>query len=305
MRELEYQTKVLDAFNAYLDVLNIEKAKADQVEALKAQQPDLPIPSVDFAQATWTNLKAKGNLPPSRANIPFSPRLDGCERPVPNVTFKVPTGGGKTFLAVNAVARVMGRYLNQNTGFVLWIVPNDAIYRQTLKSLKDRQHPYRQTLDRTAAGRVRILEKDDRLDARDVQGNLCVMVLMLQSANRETQDSLKMFRDRGDVHGFTPPEGDQAAHEALLNAIPNLACYDQGDGMAAWAMIKDSLGNALRIIRPVVVLDEGQKAISDLAFKTLYGFNPSIVIELSATPIDVRERGGASPRPARLREPIG
>ena len=299
MRELEYQTKVIEAFNGYLDVLKAEKEKADQVEALKAQQPDLPIPSVDFAKAAWDAMKAQGKLPPSRASIPFSDRLDGCDRPVPNVTFKVPTGGGKTFLATNAVSRVMGRYLNQNTGFVLWIVPNDAIYQQTLRSLKDRQHPYRQTLDRAAAGKVRILVKDDRLDARDVEENLCIMVLMLQSANRETQDSLKMFRDRGDVHGFTPPEGDQAAHEALVNAIPNLACYDQGDGVAAWAMVKDSLGNALRIIRPVVVLDEGQKAISDLAFKTLYGFNPSIVIELSATPIDVRERGGANPRPAR------
>lgn len=299
MRELEYQTRVLDAFNAYLDVLKAEKEKADQVEALKAAQPDLPIPSVDFAKATWEALKAKGVLPPSRADIPFSERQDGCERPVPNVTFKVPTAGGKTFLAVNAVSRVMGRYLNRNTGFVLWIVPNDAIYKQTLKNLKNRQHPYRQTLDRAAAGRVRILEKTDRLDARDVEENLCVMILMLQAANRETQESLKMFRDRGDVHGFTPPEGDQAAHEALAAAIPNLHAYDQGDGMAAWAMLKDSLGNALKIIRPVVVLDEGQKAISDLAFKTLYDFNPSIVIELSATPIDVRERGGANPRPAR------
>ncbi|WP_044043914.1 hypothetical protein [Octadecabacter antarcticus] len=53
MRELEYQTKVLDALNEYLDVLKGEKVKADAVEALKVQQPDLPIPSVDFAKATW------------------------------------------------------------------------------------------------------------------------------------------------------------------------------------------------------------------------------------------------------------
>ena len=32
-------------------------------------------------------------------------------------------------------------------------------------------------------------------------------------------------------------------------------------------MVKDSLGNALRIIRPVVVLDEGHRAISDLAYR--------------------------------------
>ena len=45
----------------------------------------------------------------------------------------------------------------------------------------------------------RIMEKTARLDARDVEENLCVMLLMLlmlQSANRRTQDSLKMFQDR-------------------------------------------------------------------------------------------------------------
>src|SRR6266478_6245463 len=99
---------------------------------------------------------------------------------------------------------VFGRYLGRNTGFVLWIVPNEAIYSQTLRHLSDRQHPYRQALDRTAAGRVQILEKADRLDARDIDNQLCVMLLMLQSANRDTQDSLKMFQDRGDVHGFFP-----------------------------------------------------------------------------------------------------
>ena len=64
-------------------------------------------------------------------------------------------------------------------------------------------------------------------------------------------------------------------------------------------MIKDSLGNALRIIRPVVVLDEGHRAISDLAFSTLYGFNPSFVLELTATPQDVQPRGGQNPREGR------
>ena len=299
MRALEYQARVLDTFNAYLDALKAHKSKADDVAKVAAQNPTLEIPIPDFAQGAWDEMKAAGKLPRSRATYPFSERFDGIGRPVPNVTLKVPTGGGKTFLAVNAVSRVMGRFQNKSTGFVLWIVPNDAIYTQTLKRLKDRQHPYRQTLDRAAAGKVKIYEKSDRLDARDVDENLCVMILMLQSANRQTQDSLKMFRDRGDVHGFTPYEGDQAAHEAMAQAIPNLDTYDQADALSPWAMIKDSLGNALRIIQPIVVLDEGQKAISDLAFKTLYGFNPSIVIELSATPIDVKAKGGKNPREAR------
>ena len=195
--------------------------------------------------------------------------MDGCSRPVPNAVLKVPTGGGKTWLAVSGISQIMGRYLNRNTGFVLWIVPNEAIYTQTLKRLKDRQHPYRQALDRSAAGRVRIMEKTDRLDARDVEANLCVMLLMLQSANRETQDSLKMFQDRGDVHGFFPPEGEQQAHRAALDRTPNLSAYE---GM--FPMVKDSLGNALRIIRPLVVLDEGHRAISDLAFRHALWLQP-------------------------------
>lgn len=294
LRELDYQKRVLETLDAYLDVLGDEKSKADKVAALVAEQPDLGIELPDYAKKAWERIAATGKLPTSRAAIPFSPRADGIGRTVPNVVFKIPTGGGKTFLAANALSRIFGRLLNLNTGFVLWIVPNEAIYSQTLKRLKDRQDPYRQVLDRAAAGRVKIMEKSDRLDARDVEGQLCVMLLMLQSANRETKDTLKMFRDRGDVAGFTPPEGDQKAHANLIKAVGNLDCYDD-----LFPMVKDSLGNALRIIRPVVVLDEGHKAVSDLAFKTLYGFNPRFVLELTATPHDVHPRGGNDPREGR------
>jgi type III restriction enzyme len=293
-RQLDYQDRVLSTLNAYLDLLKGKKKEADEIAELSATKPHPNLPLPDFASETWKALKADGKLPASRAPTPFSPRMDGCGYPVPNAVLKVPTGGGKTWLAVSAVSRIMGRYLDRNTGFVLWIVPNEAIYTQTLKHLKDRQHPYRQALDRAAAGRVRIMEKTDPLDARDVETHLCVMLLMLQSANRETQESLKMFQDRGDVHGFFPPEGEQQAHRAALDRTPNLAAYED-----MFPMVKDSLGNALRIIRPVVVLDEGHRAISDLAFRTLYGFNPCFVLELTATPQDVQPRGGKSPREGR------
>lgn len=293
-RQLDYQERVLATLDAYLDLLKEKKVRADRVAALAAQGPDLDIPIPDFTKEAWEALKATGKLPSSRAAIPFSQRLDGCGRPVPNAVLKVPTGGGKTWLAVSAVSRVMGRYLDRNTGFVLWIVPNEAIYTQTLKRLKDRQHPYRQALDRAAAGRVKIMEKVDRLDARDIESNLCVMLLMLQAANRVTQDTLKMFQDRGDVHGFFPPEGEQQAHKAAIDGTRNLDAYT---GM--FPMVKDSLGNVLRIIRPVVVMDEGHRAVSDLAYSTLYGFNPCFVLELTATPQDVQPRGGRNPRDGR------
>ncbi|MFA5520216.1 MAG: DEAD/DEAH box helicase family protein [Castellaniella sp.] len=295
-RQLDYQDRVLDALDAYLDALNEKKGRADRVAEFALREPDLALPIPDFAKEAWDILKDQGRLPGSRSAIPFSPRMDGRGRPVPDVVLKVPTGGGKTWLAVAGVSRIMGQYLRSNAGFVLWIVPNEAIYTQTLKHFKDRQHPYRQALDRAAAGadRVIIMEKTDRLDARDVESHLCVMLLMLQSSNRQNKESLKIFQDRGDVHGFFPPEGEQQAHHAAIQATPNLDAYQ---GM--FPMVKDSLGNALRLIRPVVVLDEGHKAISDLAFETLYGFNPSFVLELSATPQDVQPRGGRNPRPGR------
>jgi type III restriction enzyme len=293
-RQLDYQDRVLTTLDAYLDALKDKKARADRIAALAAQDPDLGLAVPDFVKEAWEAMKGAGKLPASRAAIPFSERLDGCNRPVPNAVLKVPTGGGKTWLAVSAVSRIMSRYLDRNTGFVLWIVPNEAIYTQTIKRLKDRQHPYRQALDRAAAGRVRIMEKTDRLDARDVGTNLCVMLLMLQSSNRENQDSLKMFQDRGDVHGFFPAEGEQQAHKAALDRTPNLSAYSD-----MFPMVKDSLGNALRIIRPVVVMDEGHRAVADLAFRTLYGFNPCFVLELTATPQDVQPKGGKTPKPGR------
>jgi type III restriction enzyme len=296
-RELAYQSKALAALEAWLERLTEERAKADQVAAVIAANPDLGIPLPDFPAKAWERLAAEKGVPGGRCH---SPRQSGDGRPVPNVTLKVPTGGGKTYLACAALSRIFGRYIGANSGMVLWIVPNEAIYSQTLKALRDRDHAYRQTLDRASANRTIILEKGDPLNHADLAANLCVMVLMLQSSNRENQDSLRLFRDRGDVHGFVPPDGEQGAHAELLKAVPNLSIYDLGDGAAAWPMVKASMGNAMRIVRPVVVMDEGQRAVSDLAFATLYGFNPSLVLELSATPKDVAERPNRAGRKANI-----
>ncbi|MGG6495406.1 UNVERIFIED_CONTAM: DEAD/DEAH box helicase family protein, partial [Bacteroidetes bacterium 56_B9] len=91
---------------------------------------------------------------------------------VPNLTLKIPTGGGKTLLAAASVSKVYGRYLSSNTGMVLWIVPNEAIYSQTKRQLSNREHPFRQILDRASAGRTKIFEKDDPLNKQDIDTHL-------------------------------------------------------------------------------------------------------------------------------------
>lgn len=301
LRDLDYQGRVLAALDAYLTALSAQKQRADKIAAANVGEddPDLIRPVPDFPKEAWAAMAAAKCLPPSRQGIPFSERLDGVGRPVPNVVFKVPTGGGKTFLGVAALSKIFGTYLGQSRGFVLWIVPNEAIYTQTKRQLVNRQHPLRQMLDVLSGNAVRILEKDDHLDARDVAQHLCVMLLMLQSGSRENKNSLRMFRDRGDVVGFFPPEGDQEAHAEALRRTPNLDIYDLAGAAYSWPQVKDSLGNALRLIRPVVIMDEGHKAVSPLAYKTLYGFNPCFVLELTATPKDVAATNGRNPNPAR------
>jgi len=280
----DYQQEVLDTFDVYLDTLVEQQLRTAELEKLSAENPKLNIPVPDYTEETWDALKELGKLPKVRASVPFSPREDGAARPVPSITFKIPTGGGKTVLAASAVSRILSKWVGRNSGFVLWIVPNEAIYSQTYRALSNREHPYRQILDRTAAGKVKILEKTAPLNRRDVDSHLCVMLLMLQSANRETKESLKIFKDRGNVHGFFPPSDDFRKHSDVLYETPNLDVY--GDKETLGCIIKDSLGNALRVTRPVVVMDEGHKSYSRLALKTLYGFNPSFVLELSATPVD-------------------
>jgi type III restriction enzyme len=282
----DFQQGVLDTLDCFLDELRGQWAKAEKL--VKANQsitdPDLLHAIPDFPKLAWERMKEQGRLPMFRANKPYSGRKDGIGNDVPNVCLKIPTGGGKTLLAAHSVSHVMTRYLRQNHGFILWIVPNEAIYSQTKKHLNNREHPYRQTLDRAAAGRVKILEKDDPLNRLDVESQLCVMLLMLQSANRETKETLRLFRDRSNVHGFFPPSDDIKAHFELLGRVPNLSCYGKRDNMGAIA--HDSLGNVLRLLRPVVVMDEGHKAYTTNAMNTLFDFNPCFVLELSATPKD-------------------
>lgn len=301
IRELAYQQRVLKLLDDYLDELVRQKAKADKIEDANAREedPDLQRKPWDFPLETWAALKDKNKLPLTRSEIPYSDRQDGTSRPVPNIVYKVPTAGGKTYLAVSSLSKIFNKYLGRCTGFVLWIVPNEAIYAQIKKQLSDRRHPYRQLLDNLSGNAVKLMEKTTPLHARDVESNLCIMLLMLQSSSREVKKALKIFQDRGDIHGFTPEEGNQLAHKKAIEDVPNLDVIQDLTSGYSWMPVMDSLGNALRITRPVVVMDEGHKAVTALAFKTLYDFNPSFVLELTATPKDVKARAGKNPCPAR------
>ena len=266
MQLKEYQQRALTEIRGYLEQLTELRKKAEKID-----DPDL---AFDYCAKAWEKAGVRR---------PYSSRKNGLGQWLPVFCLKIPTGGGKTLLAVKTIDLVNMVYLKRKTGLVLWIVPTTQIYRQTFQSLKDRNHPYRQHLDLASGGHTKILEKTDRFSPQDIQENLVVLMLMLPSANRKTKETLKVFKDSGGFQDFFPHEDDIKAQEALLKRFSNLDTYEKESGF--WGrQIKTSLGNTLRMLSPMIVLDEGHKAYSEGAQETLLGFNPCLIVELSATP---------------------
>jgi type III restriction enzyme len=299
----KFQGETLEQLDIYLAELKKHELQSDAVaRALRAMEgvEDTLREAADFPKKAWVSLQKAQRLPPTFAGQPHSSRFDGAGRAIPNVCLKIPTGGGKTLLAAASVGRVFSNYLQRHTGLVLWIVPNEAIYQQTLKTLKNRDHPYHQMLNVAGAGRVKILEKNSPLSKIDTDSHLCVMLLMLASASRQTKETLRFFRDRGNVLGYTPREDDIEANWDLLQAVPNLDAYTswgttQEEARATrGSIVKSSLGNVMRLLKPMVVIDEGHHAYTETALKTLDGFNPCFMLELSATPRVSSDKGSGS-----------
>ena len=264
----EYQKRALETVELFLQ--RLAEWRGRQAKILEA----VPEAAYDWVGRAWEKTV------PAR---PYLPRRNGLGEPLPSFCLKIPTGGGKTLLATKIIDLVNVHYRRQPRGLVLWIVPTTQIYNQTLKALKDRDHPYRQQVDMASGGRTLVLEKTSGFGPRDVEENLCILLLMLPSANRETKAQLRMFRDSGGFDRFFPADDNAVDHRNVLKRTPNLDTFErEGD---LWPrQVKTSLGNTLRLLRPLIVLDEGHKAYSRNAKATLEGFNPCMVVELSATP---------------------
>lgn len=291
----EYQQGVLGKIDRYLGILSERREEAEAFVAFQKSRGK-EIALTDYCRDAWNHMNNERLLPYLRDQAgnafiaPYLSRHDGLRRAIPSICLKVPTGGGKTLLAACALERIQTDYFKNQTGFILWVVPSDVIYRQTWKQLANREHPYRQILERSSGGRVKVLEKGDAFTRHDVEGQLCVMLLMLPSAARKSKETLRLFRDSGRFTSFFPPEDDSLANKQMLDAVGNLDINDLSN--PGWMQIivpgalsiKQSLGNVLRLVRPVVIVDEGHKAYSETARATLCGFNPRFVVELSATP---------------------
>jgi type III restriction enzyme len=218
-------------------------------------------------------------------NLSFSDRPEnGLKEPYPRFCIKVPTGGGKTLIAIEAIREYQNLFAQKRKGLVVWITHRETIYRQTIENLKNKNHIYRQWLDQCSGNKTLIIEKGYPLRKQDIEDNLVILMLMMGSANRVTQEDLKVFQDSGAYIDFFPHDNQYDKHQKLLEKIPNLDFIP--DTLFNRKIVKTSLGNVIRTLNPLIIVDEFHTMFSDNAKNTLDGLNPSMIIGLSATPAE-------------------
>ncbi len=240
-----YQQQVLESVDAYFKACH-----------------ELPSPSIAFT-ATTERLWGRGN--------PYN-ALSGFPPDMPYFCLRVPTGGGKTWLAAKSVQRVNTHLLRTEHSVILWLVPSRPIREQTIQALKDRGHPYHAALREAGNITVLDLEEAKSVTRATLDTSTTIIVATRQAFQVEEEECRKVYQSSG----------------ALMHHFDNLSPSQRDallvEGQGSERTVPYSLANVLRLRRPFVVVDEAHNARTPLAFDMLARFRPSGVMELTATP---------------------
>ena len=236
-----YQQEVITDLARFLDCVQATKHLPDAFHDFWAAHPRTPLKPF-----------------PGTAIEPYKNTVSG----VPHVTIKVPTAGGKTFLAANALRTIFAAFPVGRPRAVVWLVPSITILDQTLRNLKDPGHPYRQKINTHFAGRVEVYDKAALLQgssfsASSVQEQLSLVVLSFDSLRAKNKEDRKVYQENGNLQSFGTLLGDD---EDI------------------------TLMRVIQALNPVVVVDESHNAESDLSVDMLRNLNPSFILDLTATP---------------------
>lgn len=226
-----YQRKVLRDIEAFIDQCN--------------EKRNIPKAFRSFWQNKGIEVAEGTDLQPYQSSI----------KGVPRVTVKVPTAGGKTFIACNALEKMFSTLEVDKPKVVIWFVPSDPILQQTVRRLKDSADPYRQRIDALFNGAVGVYDKEELLNAKGfdpvtVKEQLTIAVLSIDSFAATDKESRRVRRENSELAEFG----------------------------------QDSLMEVLAALNPVVIIDESHNFRSNLRTETLRDINPSFILELTATP---------------------
>lgn len=244
-----YQQKVIENLEEYLEYVQEHKNVA---QAFNQYWEDKIGP--------YNPLDNTG-MQPYKNNVPNSA----------HVCVKVPTAGGKTFIAVNALHSIFSAYDTSKTKAVIWLVPWSNLLQQTVNALSNPEHPYRQKLNALFNHKVEIYQKEDLLQGSNfnptvVKEQLSIFVLSFASLRAKNKEDRKVYQENGELASFVP---QYANRKHLLADVDDTA-----------------LINVIRSLHPVLVVDESHNAESDLSVDMLKNLNPSFILDLTATPKD-------------------
>ena len=188
---------------------------------------------------------------------------------VAHICVKVPTAGGKTFIAINALRNIFSVYNDSKPKAVIWLVPWSNLLQQTFNAFSDPNHPYRQKLNTLFNHRVAVYQKEELLQGTnfnptEVGDQLSIFIVSFASLRARKKEDRKVYQENEQLENFASQIKN---NQHLLEGIDDTA-----------------LINILRYLNPVLVVDESHNAESDLSVAMLQNLNPSFILDLTATP---------------------
>ena len=236
-----YQQEVINDLSLFLETIQETKNVADAFTNFWTMHPKTPLQPFSG--------KA---IEPYKNNIPQ----------VPHVCVKVPTAGGKTFIACNAIKTIFDAFHYDRKKAVVWLVPSITILDQTIKNLKNTNHPYREKINSHFGNKVEVYDKQALLqgssfNATSVQEQLSIFVLSFDSLRAKNKEDRKVYQENGNLQSFG----------AMLGNDEDI-----------------SLMRVIQALNPVLIVDESHNAESDLSVEMLTNLNPCFILDLTATP---------------------
>jgi type III restriction enzyme len=221
-----YQQEVISDLEHFLEMIQSTKNVGDAFYDFWSMHPKTPLqPFIGKA------------IEPYKNNIPQ----------VPHVCVKVPTAGGKTFIACNAIKTIFDAFHFDRKKAVVWLVPSITILDQTIKNLKNNEHPYRQKINSHFGNKVEVFDKQALLqgssfNATSVQEQLSIFVLSFDSLRAKNKEDRKVYQENGNLQSF----GSMLGNDEDI-----------------------SLMRVIQALNPVLIVDESHNAESDLSVEML------------------------------------
>ena len=143
----------------------------------------------------------------------------------PYVCIRIPTGGGKTFIATKSIRILTNEYLNQDYSLVFWLAPSDKIVTQTLEALKDKRHFYRKVLDKEFDN-INVLSIQESYKQKfDPTNELVIIVGTIQSFRTNNKDGRKFFDENSNYYEMLKSKDITPSLENMMKLFKPIIIY--------------------------------------------------------------------------------